>query len=413
MSQKTEYERDMEKLAQYGLLSRGSQNGVLKTGDRKGPMILSTDPEKSHIEAFVITVNDIDELKELSGISNEQLESNDWERNFTYPPPYSAERLKKADPFAPDICQAFRAYIYGDASQVESYKGILNELRFPLKLTVFSAEDITVSPDHPLIIRDESGHGEPVVVAYNTVTVEPGGQIIWEATGKMTANQMTFQESSEQNFISKGANGGNGGDGSSGSPGSPGTDGNPGQDNKNSCNRAATDGTAGGAGTNGGDGQEGGRGGDGNPVNISVEVLNGTVNIGSGGGNGGNGGSGGDGGNGGKGGNGGSGTSNCKQAKGGNGGKAGNGGNAGKGGDGGDGKDVYVTYQSGDPNFVLKPATGSPGNPGTPGKAGTPGQGGSGNPAGSTGASGTGGAAASAGQTGTAGTIYINGKELG
>ena len=417
------YQSGLEKLKRLGY----ERNPIMRlhTGDRPGPTILARRAEDSSFEPVYVTINNIDEATELGGFPDSDFEEGKLGNDLLpIPQHFSTEVTPHPQPFSRQICDALRAYIYGNSRFVSSYKDVLNTLRFPMKLAVYEAEDVTVTKGKPLIIKDD-GHGEPFGVVFKKITVEPGGQIIWQgAQGSLVAKELIYQQPTggitlesllggdgpEQNFVSIGADGGDGGNG--GSPGkSPdGPDGNAGANNKNSCSRQATDGTKGTDGANAGKGQDGGPGGDGNEVNVTVDSITGTVFVGSGGGKGGKGGNGGRGGDGGKGGNGGAGTSHCNAGAGKDGGKGGDGGLNGKGGDGGNGKNVYFTYKSGSPNFVLKQATGSGGTGGTGGVGGDGGKGGTNGGVG--GGSGKTQDAGGTGATGAPGQIFVNGKQL-
>jgi len=399
----------------------------LSTGDFPGPMILSRDRNESAVEPVFIELKDIDEAKDLGGFPNSEFESGKLDIDLLpIPQAFSREVTPNPQPFSQPICQAMQAYIYGDSKFVKSYRDVLNQLRFPLTLTVHEGEDIVVKKDHPLIIKD-NGHGEPFAVVYRKITVEPGGQIIWQgATGSLIAKEMIYQQPTAgvdlagllktaaadgQNFVSVGAPGGDGSDGTTpNDPGTDGTDAVVGKDNKNSCARQPVDGTEGKPGPDGSDAEDGEAGGDGNEVNVTIDNISGIIYVGSGGGKGGKGGKGGDGKNGGRGGNGVDKTSHCDGKSGKKGGKGGKAGKGGKGGDGGDGKNVYFTYKAGSPNFILTQATGTGGTGGSAGSPGSGGKGGThGGDAGDNGDKADGG---KTGATGLPGQVFINGKAL-
>jgi hypothetical protein len=421
------YESALAKLEKLG--HKRKPVARLNTGDVKGPTILSRDPKESTIPPIFIPLQNVQEAKELGGFPNTDFETGKLGNDLLpIPQAFRTEVTPHPDPFSPQICDALRAYIYGNSTFVQSYQDVLNNLRFPLTLTVHEGEDLIVTKGKPLIVKDD-GHGNPIAVVFRKITVEPGGQIIWQgANGSLIAKELIYQSptggvqlnallangaagTDGQNFVSVGAPGGKGEDGATpAKPGGEGVDGNPGKDNKNSCARSATDGTEGRPGADGGEGQPGERGGDGNEVNVTVDSISGIVYVGSGGGTGGEGGKGGNGADGGRGGNGGSGSSHCGPGKGKDGGKGGNAGKGGKGGDGGDGRNVYFTYKSGSPQFTLKQATGTGG---TGGKAGSPGQGGKGGSSGgNTGDNGKTADSGLTGKTGNPGQVFINGKSL-
>lgn len=417
------YQTDLDKLAKYGVASKDAtaqRRALKRTRSDEEPLVLHHDAALSDVEPITITIHSVQDLKDLAGFSDELYTEAEFDELLEAPPDYSKLSRVQRQPQSPEMCDALEEYVWGNSSRVASYTDALNASRFPMQVAVYTGDDVTVTPANPLVIKGD-GHGTPVSVVYKTITIEPGGQIIWEAAaGKLTASEMLFGGAHEEvlaatqetgpSFVSRGADGGNGGAGAAGAPGSNGGNGSAGKNNKGSCDTAATDGTAGTAGAAGGTGTAGGKGGDGNVVAVSVDTLNGVVTLGSGGGNGGNGGVGGAGGKGGDGGAGGAGTSHCAAAKGGKGGNGGKGGDGGDGGDGGNGGKVTVTYTNGSPTPVVQKATGGGGQPGDGGAGGASGAGG--NPNGGGGTAGGSGATGTAGVTGVAGDIIWNGKTL-
>lgn len=413
------FEADLAKLEVYGITPERREEQLAElaaAAEQDGPLVLHHDPDLSDVSPLVITVETIQALADLNGVPDSRFDDDGWIDPFPTPPPYADLSTAHQRAYSPEMCAAREKWLFGDSRAVASYGDAINDTSFPMDVAVFIGKDFTASPGHPLVVPGD-GHGQPTAVLFDTVTVEPGGQIIWEAsTGKMTANVIDFvvadgvDATAEQNFVSKGADGGKGGPGAKGGTGGKGGKGSPGQDNKNSCKRSATDGTNGTGGTKGTKGTDGGRGGSGSVVNVVVETLNGVCNIGSGGGDGGDGGVGGDGGDGGAGGDGGDGTKQCPAGKGADGGAGGAGNNSGDGGDGGDGGKVTVTYTKGDPTFTMVPSTGKGGNAGAAGSGGNGGAAGS--PGGSAGQPGQSGATGSAGAAGTPGTVTVNGRQL-
>lgn len=414
MSQLKTYSESLTDLLAQRVMGVERQPKILKTADHEGDVVLSNDPDTASVPPAFFTVNSIQELKALGGVPDSLYGSNGMPDHHPLPAPFSAERLRNATGNHADLCTALRAYVYGNSALVQDYQDILNSKRFPMQVAVYTGDDIVVSPGHDLIVEDKDGHGDPVVLAYNSITVEPGGRIIYKTNGTVKASKMVVVANAtpDYNFNNVGGNGGSGGSGSNGNNGAAGSDGNAGKDNKSSCAQAATNGTAGGGGTAGANGVAGGKGETANDVYLAVDQLDGKVVALTQGGNGGAGGNGGNGGAGGKGGNGGASTSQCSAGNGGAGGSGGKGGNAGAGGDGGNGGQIYITYSSGVPSIQAKAVGGQGGTGGRGGSGGAGGSGGSGKTAGSNGSVGGTGSSGTAGKAGASGKIYVNGVQI-
>uniref|UniRef100_UPI0036DD6DBA hypothetical protein n=1 Tax=Photorhabdus sp. RM322S TaxID=3342825 RepID=UPI0036DD6DBA len=406
----------------YHLTGTEQQLKQLKTSDFDGPIVFSHDPKIATVPPAFFTVQTIQELKELGGVPDSEYGTGGMEPHHPLPEPYSAERLANVTGNHADICKAFRAYIYGYSPLVKDYEDILNAKRFPMKVALYSGEDIVVTASNPLIVGNKGRHGEPVNLVFNKITIEPGGKIIYLTNGTVEANEVVVVNSPKPyptpgdndgpNIESIGSNGNNGGSGNNGSAGRDGSNGSAGKDNKNSCAKSATNGTAGGSGTKGARGSDGENGRHAGDVNFKIGTLNGFVNMLTQGGNGGDGGNGGNGGNGGKGGNGGGSTNNCNAGYGGNGGNGGDGGNSGNGGNAGDGGNIYFTYQEGgSATFQARAIGGNGGKGGNGGAGGAGGAGGKGSSGGNPGKGGSSGTTGAAGKAGAVGSVYVNGKK--
>lgn len=396
-----------------GLTSAANRTATYNTGDYKGGMILSHDPEISHVPPEFITVNDVSTLKRICGINNELFTVDGLANTHDLPPDIQDLAAPVTNPLDLNLCKAMSAYIFGNSQDVKGWEETINTLRFPIKITCFTANVINVQNGTPLLLKGSDAN--PIAVFPDFINIEPGAQIITEGPGKISSTQMNLHTSDETNLGGAGESvtnllsiGGNGGPGGPGGHGANNANGAKGADatksGKSGCNAAGN----GGSGVDGGnatDGGQGGNGGDGSEINYSVTTMTGTYVVGSIGGNGGDSGRGGDGG---KGGDGGPGGSGCRDCGTGLQGDAGNGGKAGSGPDGGpagNGSKVYINYTSGNPvistpNPPLKANGGSGGGAGTPGSAGT----GSNSPH-----SGAVGTAGVGGKGGSPGTIIING----
>ncbi|MDB6371860.1 collagen-like protein [Photorhabdus bodei] len=407
----------------------------LKTSDFDGPVIFSNDLKTATVPPAFFTVQTIQELKALGGIPDSQYGPGKMEPHHPLPEPFSAERLANVPGNHIDLCKAFSAYIYGNSALVKDYEEILNAKRFPIKVAFYSGDEITISEDNPLIIRDKDSYGEPVVLVYNKITIEPEGKVICYTNGRIEANVI---QGSSYHFTSTGEDGKHGVTGTDGNNGADGAKGNPGLQNKHSCVVNPSSGSNGTKGSSGAHGSDGEPGKTGEKLTIACPYVSGTVTLWSAGGNGGHGGDGGHGGSGGKGGDGGYGSyvnsmdynhrhittgSLCQQSgRAGNGGNGGDGGHGGNGGRSGDGGNIYFSYSEGNPHIKCLASLGFAGVGGMPGKRGKGGDGGSswvniGNGGkalsltGEFGRAGIDGGPGEPGeQTGNVGQIYVNGK---
>jgi hypothetical protein len=382
------FDEHIRKLAEFGHIAQ--LTGTYNTKDYPEGMILSDNPEKSHIPPSFISIPDVQTLKYLCGISN-TIASSDV---LTPDLPESPDMLNYEiiNPLDEHVCDALNEYVYGNSNQVAAWESTLNKLRFPMQVAVFSADTIVVNAGKPLYIGENNG--KPVTPTLANIVIEAGGQIISRNSGVVTIRQLTSQATAEDmtrfaanpndpSLFSVGSDGGKGGDGGDGANntgvGSKGPDAT--ENGKSGCNAAGD----GGRGNDGGNASpttgKGGCGSPASPINYNVSTMNGNFTVGSVGGKGGPGG------------------------KGGNGGNAGDGGpgGAGKGGDGGPGCKVYINYSDGNPKFSVSNLKA---DGGCAGKAGTIGNGGKGNPPGDNGKP---GATVDGGSGGAAGQVIING----
>ncbi|EQC00979.1 hypothetical protein [Photorhabdus temperata] len=256
----------------------------MKTADFDGSVIFSDDPKIATIPPAFFTVQTIQELKKLGGVPDSDYGPGKMEPHHPLPEPFSAERLANAPGNHIDLCKAFRAYIYGNSALVKDYEDIINAKRFPMKVALYSGDSITVAASNPLIVQSQDGHGEPVVLVYKQITIEPGGQIIYRTNGTVQTNiiaKVSISDSDDEpyNIINQGGNGSNGGNGNNGYDGRSGNNGNAGKDNKNSCATGATAGTNGSNGIDGGVGSNGGNGSNAYDINLNVNHITGSVNL--------------------------------------------------------------------------------------------------------------------------------------
>jgi hypothetical protein len=412
-----DFKTDIKRLTDRGLKKIGSRTESYDTSDYKGGLVLSYHKNETHIEPEILVVKNIRELKELNGMPDEVFTSGQMDNHHEVPPAFHSLNDAEIGPRHKYICNAISTFLYGNSQLVSSYEDKINELRFPLKVAIFSGKDVIVRAGSPLIIKGTEAR--PFAAHFDNVTVEPGAKIECVGPGKLSAQNVLYPAPSLTNaaatpptpgsFLSLG---GDGGDAGAGGPGGKGTDGGPGTNgagDKHSCTTASGKGGKGQVGLIGGTGSPGGPGGDANEINFSTDSLTGTFVAGSIGGNGGNGGKGGPGGKGGNGGPGGQGHTgtdkdkNCGNGPQGDGGDGGPGGPSGDGGKGGNGNKIYINWASGSPSITGSPLKANGGN-GADGGAG--GKGGSGSTPGN---QGPGGKSGSGGAGGRPGHVIING----
>ncbi|MBS9440455.1 hypothetical protein [Photorhabdus heterorhabditis] len=416
----------------HHLIGVERQPKQLKTSDFDGKVIFSNDPKTATVPPAFFTVQTIQELKAFGGVPDSRYGPGKMESYHPLPEPFSAERLANVSGNHIDLRKAFSAYIYGDSALVKDYEEMLNVKRFPMKVALYSGEELTITADNPLIIEDKEYCGEPVVLVYNQITIESEGKVICYTNGRVEANVIQGVGFGPQNFVNKGRDGANGIVGTGGVNGVSGVRGQSGYENKNRCitqPTSGTDGTHGSPGMNGSDGQPG-QGAD--KLIITCAEARGVICLQSEGGDGGDGGHGGDGGYGGDGGDGGYGSMYsgrrriatsilCNSGYGGNGADGGDGGNGGNGGNSGDGGSIEFNYSAGYPQISY---SAEPSSAGASGRAGRGGKGGDGGDSwcniddrtknlsccGKPGIKGIDGKLGESGEPGKKGQIYINGK---
>lgn len=407
-------------LASIGLNESRGQKNVLRTRDTQGPTYLSIDPDyPSAFAPQMVTIKTLDDAKRLAGIKDRLFDAMAKEPQHDIPDPWNAkknryEKHQLSESEERDIHKAFKAYMYGRSDRVKSYSQIINKQYFPLKVAVFRGNDIIVDKDHPLIITGPTDAGvQPLVVAYDSITIKPGGHIISRGYVTIKAQKLISEgglkgisgSNDESSYVSQGK------DEDHKYPKMPkrvtpakadkGPDAIDGK--KGKCTRPAGDGSPGAPGAPGNPGISGNRGNDANPVNVAPDDIKGVIYVGSIGGCGGDGQDGQDGQDGGDGGDPGNTSDNCTtQANRGKGGHGGDGGNGGNGGNGGDGHDVYFSYINKAENTDIKimKNSASGGHGGSGGSAGAAG-------AGSGGEVGKPGSAGNPGAPGATGEVHI------
>lgn len=156
----------------------------------KGPVVLSADAKESHVEAHLVTVNSLDDVKRLAGNPDGDYESGKMAEHhpkFELWPEHknglAAEELSAEENNR--INDAELAYIYGNSKHVKSYKSIIESHKYPATFAVFAVEDICLDASNsPMVIKSESAHN------YGTLTICAGGSIKFEANAVLTVQKM-------------------------------------------------------------------------------------------------------------------------------------------------------------------------------------------------------------------------------
>ena len=152
-----------------------------------------------------IEIPDIDTLKLVTGTPDSEYESAE---GITYEDPH----IEKLDSPA-TVCKALRTYVYGYSKFVEQHKKALQRLSFPRKIACFGGEytELIVKANQTLRIREDDD--KPVCCHFKKVTVESGGQILFEGHVDFETKCLVQEGSAkiEGLFLSRGSDGGNGG----------------------------------------------------------------------------------------------------------------------------------------------------------------------------------------------------------
>lgn len=166
----------------------------LRTGATPGPTYLSNDPDvESELEPQPLTIDNVDDLKRLAGVPDEDYD------NGVIPPhhePLQEWPAGKNDHAPEDLSveendrlrRALAAHVYGHSERVESYKTVLNNQFFPMEAVAWAVLNVTVDPEHPLILK-----GNNQAHDFGIVTIKPGGQIIFETDATMTCQKMILE----------------------------------------------------------------------------------------------------------------------------------------------------------------------------------------------------------------------------
>jgi hypothetical protein len=166
----------------------------LKTGDTPGPTYLSNHPDfESELEPQTLTIDNVDDLKRLAGVPDEDYENGlmtphhepleEWpsDKNAHAREDLSVEENAQ-------IRQALIHHVYGHSEKVASYRDVINNQLFPMEAVAWAVLDVTVDPEHPLVLK-----GNNHAYDFGTVTIKKGGQIIFETDAAMTCQKMILE----------------------------------------------------------------------------------------------------------------------------------------------------------------------------------------------------------------------------
>ncbi|ACV62203.1 hypothetical protein Dtox_1323 [Desulfofarcimen acetoxidans DSM 771] len=158
------------------------QMGTIKTGDGKGECYITADPNyTSAVKSRTLIAKDQETYIRYMGIPKGNLNANEIRARLSMPNDWNQERngVSEQGLTANEYCnvrKAMRLIAAGDGDSVKSYNGIINSLYFPMEMDAFVEENIVISKDKPLILK--SLDCRPMVVVFESVTLEAGGQII-------------------------------------------------------------------------------------------------------------------------------------------------------------------------------------------------------------------------------------------
>lgn len=343
------------------------RSAIIPNSVDSGVVIFSKDPAQSSIPPKLLTVNSVEDLKQLIGMAT----PSDADK-INYPTPLTADNAR-SEPSAKQkshLNNVMRCCIAGDIDRIaESDKEMLKQAVFPMTLAAFSVEDHTVKSGEVLKLTGGTYN------SFGTLTVEAGGQIECDGNAHLTcqnfiqegtqpANNYTFNLAVPAITPAQAENGENGDDGEQGAAGDNGAS------CANHCKKKPGDGEQGHSGGDGGNGEYGANGINGPILQCQINNASGEISVLVGSQSGQDGGNGGNGGNGGAGGEPGSNADGkCESASAGPTGDPGHGGNGGIGGNGGDGAQLYLDY-SGSPTFRTDVVTSEGGKGGTKGVGG-------------------------------------------
>jgi hypothetical protein len=166
----------------------------LRTSETPGPTYLSNHPEQeSEIAAHAVTIDNVDDLKRLAGVPDEEYEAGRMEHHHDELEEWPQHKNDlAAQDLAPEenhqLRQALAAHVFGHSERVASYTAALNNQFFPMEAVAWAVLDVTVDPEHPLILK-----GNNQAYNFGTVTIKRGGQIVFDSDATMTCQVMVLE----------------------------------------------------------------------------------------------------------------------------------------------------------------------------------------------------------------------------
>lgn len=316
-----------------------------------GSLVLSKDPAHSTLPPKMLTVNNVDELKKIIGLTTP---ASDGHINYPTPQETSLVKEQPDAKHTQHLMKVMRCCVAGDSNKVASSdKEILQKTAFPMTLATFSVEDHTVKNGEVLKLTDGT------MANFGSLTIEAGGQI--ECDGSAFLNCQNLNQVGSQlggdytfNLVPQALTPDRAENGDDGKDGDKGAKGDNGASCSNNCKKQPSNGSQGHPGGEGGNGENGAHGVNGPILQCHINNATGNISVHVGAQAGQDGGNGGKGGNGGPGGDPGDNPGNkCTGASSGPAGDPGHGGDGGDGGKGGDGAQLYLSY-GGSPSFTSK-----------------------------------------------------------
>ncbi len=169
-----------------------SQEGPLRTRDHGGKLVLSPDPDVSHVAPIQVSYRSMAELKAMAGVPDEHVVSGrSSDRHIKYPEPLPSDRVRflldaknvcdlrhhLTDEEEATLRAAQRAYLLGDSARVATHETLMDAHFTPGTLAVFAGKELEIDPGQTVEI-DPGPNGAPVAMNFQEVTVDSGGGIL-------------------------------------------------------------------------------------------------------------------------------------------------------------------------------------------------------------------------------------------
>ncbi len=159
--------------------------------------MLSADAAVSAIPPHMKRIENVDEMKAVTGNQDAHYETGLLAEHHTIPSPWPEDRTEvDEDELTPEeratIHHAHLVWLYGNSKSVSSYRDVINALEYPRDIPVFAALDVDITAaNSPYVIdADDSGH------IYGTVTIYDGGSIQFNGNVDLNCQQMVQSDQS-------------------------------------------------------------------------------------------------------------------------------------------------------------------------------------------------------------------------